>query len=211
MAVCDRCGTSNEEGVGACVRCGALLAAVTPSKGGTGTSPPEGALRGDEPAEDALAALRRLRSMDASATTVPHDLRGAEPSSEEVVPDWLELMLARYGEGMPGFVGLERPRVVSQADSPASFSQGVSTSQPTLSVGGTQDSEPGDLLAEIEQLKTRAEAEAGATAEQPYETESAPAITVPEATVPTAVPAESRTRVGHSQSSGGLAGRSRSD
>jgi hypothetical protein len=79
MAVCETCGTSNDEGRSTCVRCG---------------------LRLDEPAQDGLAVLRRLGYSGVSDSD-----RVDDAVIEETPPDWLELLLARYGEDMPAFVG----------------------------------------------------------------------------------------------------------
>jgi hypothetical protein len=56
---------------------------------------------------DGLAALQQLRRLDAEKPTAQPDLEVSVPES---VPDWLELLMARHGEEVPEFVGLDRSR-----------------------------------------------------------------------------------------------------
>lgn len=125
MKVCLKCGTPNEEGTAICSRCGAAM---------------------NEPVADGLSALQRLRSMDASrpATQPDHEM-----SAPESVPDWLELLLARYGEDTPDFAGLDRSRS-------APPSTPTAEARDAAPVVETPDAAAPDLLAEIEHLKSLA-------------------------------------------------------
>jgi hypothetical protein len=73
-----------------------------------------------EPIEDGLAALRRLAELDQTGSSVSQP---ASPSgvSEvgETIPDWLELLLAKYGEEANMLVGVKvsRPGGAQAADS----------------------------------------------------------------------------------------------
>jgi hypothetical protein len=62
----------------------------------------------EEPVEDGLSALKRLAALDkAGAGALP---RGRTPENVDVVeaiPDWLELLLAKYGEEASMLVGIE--------------------------------------------------------------------------------------------------------
>ncbi len=62
----------------------------------------------EEPVEDGLSALKRLAALDkAGAGTLP---RGRTPETVDVVeaiPDWLELLLAKYGEEASMLTGIE--------------------------------------------------------------------------------------------------------
>ncbi len=86
MIVCQNCGATNEDGRTTCVKCG---------------NPLGGAMEG-------LAALRRLASVSAPAAEPPGRDRPMQTAElGETVPDWLELLLAKYGQEAPTLVGTE--------------------------------------------------------------------------------------------------------
>jgi hypothetical protein len=86
MIVCQNCGATNEEGRATCVKCGNPLGGPI----------------------DGLAALRRLASVGAPASEPPRRDRPMQTGElGEAVPDWLELLLAKYGQEAPTLVGAE--------------------------------------------------------------------------------------------------------
>jgi hypothetical protein len=86
MIVCQNCGATNEEGRATCVKCGNPLGGPI----------------------DGLAALRRLASVGAPASEPPRRDRPMQTGElGEAVPDWLELLLAKYGQEASTLVGAE--------------------------------------------------------------------------------------------------------
>jgi hypothetical protein len=68
----------------------------------------------DESTEDGLSALKRLAALD-NAGPEQNEL-SQTPGEAEVMPDWLELLLAKYGEEAADLVGL--PPVISISEGP---------------------------------------------------------------------------------------------
>jgi hypothetical protein len=86
MIVCQTCGATNEEGRATCVKCGDPLSGPM----------------------DGLAALRRLASVGAPQSEPPRRDRPMQTGQlGEAVPDWLELLLAKYGQEAPTLAGAE--------------------------------------------------------------------------------------------------------
>jgi hypothetical protein len=86
MIVCQNCGATNEDGRATCVKCGNPLGGPM----------------------DGLAALRRLASVSAPAAEPPRQDRPMQTGElGEAVPDWLELLLAKYGQESPTLAGAE--------------------------------------------------------------------------------------------------------
>ncbi|GAB4538519.1 MAG: hypothetical protein Kow0063_26400 [Anaerolineae bacterium] len=62
----------------------------------------------DEPIEDGLSALRRLADLDAARRDVKHHDESPETSGVvETIPDWLELLLVKYGEEPSSLIGVK--------------------------------------------------------------------------------------------------------
>ncbi len=100
MIVCKNCGATNEEGRATCVKCGNSLGGPM----------------------DGLAALRRLATVGAPAAEPPRRDRPMQTGElGEAVPDWLELLLAKYGQEAPTLVGAES-RVSAPPGQPPSVS-----------------------------------------------------------------------------------------
>ena len=161
MAECLKCGMPYQKGAAICPHCGASLS---------------------EPVDDGLAALQQLRRLDAAKPTAQPDL---EVSMPESVPDWLELLLARHGEEVPEFVGLER----SRSAPPEPPAPAAPEAEPIATI---PEAEAPDLLAEIETLKAKVvsaqppETEAAGEAEPQPSPSAAGTINEPEAAAPRA-------------------------
>lgn len=96
----------------------------------------------------------------------------------EVIPDWLELLLARYGEVMPTFEGIsvEREPAVAPTQPLAAQPTSSDTSRPSAEVEPVD----ADLLDELEQLKQLSRQAPPTSAEaQPSEEASAAAAPPP--------------------------------
>lgn len=64
----------------------------------------------EEPVEDSLSALKRLASLsNAGAGTSRQSVPSQADDLVETIPDWLELLLAKYGEEASSLVGVELP------------------------------------------------------------------------------------------------------
>jgi hypothetical protein len=100
MIVCQNCGATNEDGRATCVKCGNPLGGPM----------------------DGLAALRRLASVSAPAEEPSRRDRPMQTGElGEAVPDWLELLLAKYGQEAPTLAGAES-RVSAPPGQPPSVS-----------------------------------------------------------------------------------------
>ena len=80
----------------------------------------------DEPIEDGLSALRRLTALDdAEAGSSQRGESSKAPEATDNIPDWLELLLAKYGEQASNLVGIQPDlptgaQTIELADSPES-------------------------------------------------------------------------------------------
>lgn len=74
----------------------------------------------EEPIEDGLSALKRLAALDKAGSGAGGQARSSQTAgAEEAIPDWLELLLAKYGEQASMLVGI-RPgssQLIDLADS----------------------------------------------------------------------------------------------
>jgi hypothetical protein len=161
MAACLKCGTPYEEGAAYCANCGAVPG---------------------ESAADGLAALRQIRSIDASRPAAQPDHVIATPES---VPDWLDLLLARYGEQTPDFAGLEPSQ---PAPPPVPAPEPSVAAAPVAEVAET--GEP-DLMAEIEHIKAATATAPESARESTGQPESVPPTGAEPAPTASPVPGDS--------------------
>ncbi|PWH17025.1 MAG: hypothetical protein DDG58_08875 [Ardenticatenia bacterium] len=91
----------------------------------------------------------------------------------EVIPNWLELLLARYGEAMPAFEGISAERASAVAPTKPFVAQRPAPEQPQPS----REVAPEDveLLEELERLKQLSGSEQPASAETPPSAETSAA------------------------------------
>lgn len=85
MVVCQNCGATNEVGLAICATCAKPLATSS---------------------ADSLSALRRLAALNNAGPQIkssPADARW------DIIPDWLELLLAKYGEDASMLTGIKPP------------------------------------------------------------------------------------------------------
>jgi Meckel syndrome type 1 protein len=101
----------------------------------------------DEPVDDALSALRRLATLDKTGPDISHPTSSSHAGElVDTMPDWLELLLAKYGERASNLIGIETDVLVSLPPG------GLADSPPT----GKEESEMASLL---EQMAAKAEVE----------------------------------------------------
>jgi hypothetical protein len=101
----------------------------------------------DEPVDDAMSALRRLAALDKTEPDISHPASSSQAGElVDTMPDWLELLLAKYGERASNLIGIETDVLASLPPG------GLADSQPT----GREESEMASLL---EQMAAKAEVE----------------------------------------------------
>ncbi len=138
MSICPNCGAPNQIGIANCVRCGVSLSETKESGS---------AVRGQQPTSISIPS-----GVSQKPTTFP----------QEEIPDWLEILLARYGEPIPTFEDVSVEVVSSAAPTEPLATPHLASGAPEPPRSESEDAE---LLGEVERLKRSLVEEQPATKE----------------------------------------------